>query len=329
MFYHAFIAIAAFLITLLGTRLVILHLRTKPVLPQFSAQTKSLTFPLPRGGGVAIVLALSAYLLATDASYALIAGLIILGGLTAMGEWVTVPLLVRLLTQLLVVASIVHIEGFSLGLPWLSGWLEMLVMLLGWLWFINLHEAMNGIDGLASMETLCVAIGIGLVLAMVGQVEAPVFSHALVIAATAGGFLWWNWPPAKIALGQVGNLAFGFVVGYALLSLITLGYLPSALILASYFLIESLMTNLKPLVKGWGDEHYYLLAARTHTSKGEIIRHVLGVNVLLVALAVFAALHPELALYTVFAAVFAVGMVLLFFERLYHHKPINPLHPSP
>ncbi len=140
------------------------------------------------------------------------------------------------------------------------------------------------------------------------------------MTATASGFLWWNWPPARIALGRVGSQAFGFVVGYALLSLITLGYLPSALILASYFLMESLLTNLKSLVKDWGGEHYYLLAARSHTPHHHIIRHVFGVNVLLIALAVFAALYPERALYTLFAAAFAVGIVLLFFERLYHQK---------
>jgi UDP-N-acetylmuramyl pentapeptide phosphotransferase/UDP-N-acetylglucosamine-1-phosphate transferase len=320
MFYHAFIALAAFIITLLGTRLVILRLRAKPMLPEFSRQSNNLKFPLPRGGGVAIGVALSSYLIATDASYALIGGLVVLGGIAFIGEWVTVPTLVRLLTQLFVISSIVHIEGFTLGLPWLDRWADMLVILLGWLWFMNLYNAMNGIDGLAAVESLCVTIGICLVLSMVERVDTALFSQSLVMAATASGFLWWNWPPARIALGRVGSQAFGVVVGYALLSLITLGYLPSALILASYFLMESLLTNLKSLMKDWGSEHYYLLAARSHTPHHHIIRHVFGVNVLLIALAVFAALYPERAIYTLFAAMFAVGIVLLFFERLYHQK---------
>ncbi len=312
MLYQSFIALAAFLITLLGTRVIVLRLREKSP-TQFLPSA-------PRSSGIAIMVALAAYMIATDASYALILSMAVLGGLAFLGEWVAVPPVVRLLTQLLVIACIVYAEQFSLGVSWLPAWVDTVLILLGWTWFVNLYETMDGIDGMATTEAICVTIGICLVLAMTENASEPLFIHSLIIAAAASGFLWWNWYPAKIRLGAVGSTSFSLVVGYALLSLVNQGYGISAFILASYFLMESLFTNLKPLLKDLEYEHYYRLAARAGTSHGVIVRHVFGANIMLIALAIFAALYPALAVYTLLAAILMVGIVLLFFERLYHRR---------
>ncbi len=318
MLYHVCITLGAFLVTLLGTRLVIVQRRAAPDMPTRPAVPRQPVQAILRGGGGAIVVALTAYLLATNASYALVSSVLLLSGLAFVSRWVKVPTFVRLVTHALLLGYTLHVEQFSLGLFSVHWPLEWLVMLCGWIWMIQAYEAMDGIDGMASVETLSIATGVAFVLAVVATQEYPLFAQALVIAAAASGFLWWHWPPAKLLLGRSGNCAFGCVTGYALLGLADIGYGVSSLILASYFLMESLFTTIKRLLGDHSSLHYYALAARSSVPAVTIVRHVLGGNFILIGLAIHAALYPERAIYTLLAAVLMVGVLLLFFERLYH-----------
>jgi len=76
-------------------------------------------------------------------------------------------------------------------------------------WFINLYNFMDGMDGFAGGMTL---IGFGALAALGAAQEAWTFSLlAATVAAAAGGFLVVNWPPARIFLGDTGASVLGML----------------------------------------------------------------------------------------------------------------------
>lgn len=86
-----------------------------------------------------------------------------------------------------------------------------LIGLLGLVWATNSFNFMDGIDGLAGGEAVTVGAGGGLLL-MVGG-HGSLATVALVIATASAGFLFWNWAPARIFLGDIGSGFLGFLLG--------------------------------------------------------------------------------------------------------------------
>ena len=75
--------------------------------------------------------------------------------------------------------------------------------IIGMVWFINLFNFMDGVDGFASLE----AITICLVLFFL---SGSIIN--LLLLACISGFLFWNWPKAKIFMGDVGSTQLGFIL---------------------------------------------------------------------------------------------------------------------
>src|SRR3546814_20411832 len=77
---------------------------------------------------------------------------------------------------------------------------------------------MDGIDGLAATESIAICIGVGLIAAcLIG--DGVLAAEAAIIAGAAMGFLWWNWAPARVFLGDVGSATLGYLVGFLLIKL--------------------------------------------------------------------------------------------------------------
>jgi UDP-N-acetylmuramyl pentapeptide phosphotransferase/UDP-N-acetylglucosamine-1-phosphate transferase len=111
----------------------------------------------------------------------------------------------------------VHLLAVAAGLAFLPPmfdfmplWLDKLILLLAWGWFVNLYNFMDGADGLASSEAAFLACAVALLV--------PAFKPvALVLAGVSLGFLAFNWQPAKVFLGDVGSTWLGYVLGGLLL----------------------------------------------------------------------------------------------------------------
>ena len=160
---------------------------------------------------------------------------------------------------------------------WLPPALDMAAAALLWVWFVNLYNFMDGIDGLAGSETA--AIGIGLALfAVVGTGGDPALAApAAAIAAAAIGFLVWNWAPARIFLGDVGSVPLGYLLGFLLLATAARGYWKFALILPLYFLADATITLLRRLARGervWlpHREHFYQQAVQRGLGHAAVVR---------------------------------------------------------
>ncbi len=128
--------------------------------------------------------------------------------------------------------------------------LDVAAAALLWLWFVNLFNFMDGIDGLAGSEAA--AIGTGLVVfAGVGSgLDPGLAALSGTAAAAALGFLVWNWAPARIFLGDVGSVPCGYLLGFLLLDVAARGHWKIALILPLYFLADATLTLLRRLARG-------------------------------------------------------------------------------
>jgi UDP-N-acetylmuramyl pentapeptide phosphotransferase/UDP-N-acetylglucosamine-1-phosphate transferase len=195
--------------------------------------------------------------------------------------------------------------------------IERLVLGLGWLWFINLFNFMDGIDGLAGSEAVAIAAGYLLLLGALG-LDGPLWRLALIIAAASAGYLAWNWHPAKVFMGDAGSIPLGFLLGWLMLDLILHGYWSAALILPLYFLLDASTTLAKRGLQGnkpWEAhrEHFYQRAVLAGASPAAVVRRVGAANLALLALALPSVRFPVLALA---AALLVASLLLLELERL-------------
>ena len=215
--------------------------------------------PTPRGAGLALIpLTLLAWAL-WGVSHAplpsglplVLAGAVVLAGLSWLDDMKGLPAALRFAVQAAAVA--LGLYGLGDGLPLFQGllplWLDRLAAGFVWLWFVNLFNFMDGIDGITGAETVSVALGLALCLALAGG--APVaLALALLLAGATLGFLPWNWAPAKIFLGDVGSVPLGYLLGWLLLLAAGQGLWAPALILPLYSLADATLTLVKRGLRG-------------------------------------------------------------------------------
>jgi UDP-N-acetylmuramyl pentapeptide phosphotransferase/UDP-N-acetylglucosamine-1-phosphate transferase len=284
----------------LGTRALIPALRRAAVLDRPNERS-SHAIPTPRGGGIAVVAAsLAAWLGLVAAGSAPVTLLPVIAGAAALAlvSWFDdlrgLSPAVRLGAQCAAVAL-----GIAAAMPqgavfqgWLPAVLDMAAAALLWVWFVNLYNFMDGIDGIAGSETA--AIGIGLALfGVTGVWDDPAIAASIVavpaaaIAAAAIGFLVWNWAPARIFLGDVGSVPLGYLLGYLLLAAAARGHWKIALILPLYFLADATITLLRRLLRGervWlpHREHFYQQAVRRGLGHAAVVRRVIAADMILI-----------------------------------------------
>ncbi|MDH3235724.1 MAG: glycosyltransferase family 4 protein [Alphaproteobacteria bacterium] len=259
--------------------------------------------PTPRGGGIAViaVLVVAAMAIGIVAGPAAPSGLWrVLGAAAALAclSWLddlrSLGALLRLAVQLAAVALGLsalaeHRFVFQGLLPF---WGDRVVAGLLWLWFVNLFNFMDGIDGIAGAET--VAIGLGLyLLVLVGVLPPPLGLIALAGVGAALGFLWWNWQPARVFLGDVGSVPLGYLLGWLLIAAATAGAWAAALLLPAYYLADATLTLLRRAMRGaavWRAhrEHFYQRAVQGGLSHAQTVRLIVAGNAPLIGLAVIA-----------------------------------------
>ncbi len=194
----------------------------------------------PTGGGVAIVLpVLCALLWLFLGGESLAGGLAVAGGgLALIGYFDDVRDLgagLRFGCQALAVG--IALWALPLSYPWWA--LAAIGFLL--LWHVNLYNFMDGIDGIAAVQTLVFCLGVQLLAG--GLSGAAGLLLWAVIGATLG-FAAFNWPPARIFMGDVGSLFLGLLIGSLALLLDELGQVPmmASLILLTGFWFDASYT---------------------------------------------------------------------------------------
>jgi UDP-N-acetylmuramyl pentapeptide phosphotransferase/UDP-N-acetylglucosamine-1-phosphate transferase len=144
-------------------------------------------------------------------------------------------------------------------------WLDRAVAGFAWLWFINLTNFMDGIDGISGAQTAHISLSFIIITLLSSFLPQDTVLAACLLGG-AIGFLMWNWHPAKLFLGDVGSIPIGFLLGYLMMVLAVNGYLGIALTLPLYYVADSTITLLRRLAekkKFWEAhrEHFYQKSA--------------------------------------------------------------------
>lgn len=104
-------------------------------------------------------------------------------------------------------ATHAHLFGMQIDLAWLA----VPVCLLWLVSCANFVNLVDGLDGLAGSVGLIVSMAIAALAWWNGQAEMCLL--ATILCGALVGFLCFNWPPARIFLGDSGSLPLGFLVG--------------------------------------------------------------------------------------------------------------------
>ncbi|PZW95453.1 Fuc2NAc and GlcNAc transferase [Pseudomonas sp. 478] len=219
--------------------------------------------PTPRGGGVAIVLAFLLVLpILAWAQLVTVPVLVAIGGAGAlvaivgfMDDHGHIAARWRLLGHFCAAAwslfwlgglPPVSVFGMSLDL----GWIGCILAAFYLVWMLNLYNFMDGIDGIASVEAISACFGACL-LYWFGGFESLMWVPAL-LAMAVGGFLFWNFPPARIFMGDAGSGFLGVVLGVISIqaSWVSPQLLWAWLILLGVFIVDATFTLIRRLVRG-------------------------------------------------------------------------------
>ena len=178
-------------------------------------------------------------------------------------------------------------------------WADRLITAICWLWFINLFNFMDGIDGICGVEILHLSFGMLIIGSLTGFAKADLMSLTVIAGATIG-FLWWNWHPAKIFLGDVGSVTLGFMLGWLLIQFAINGQFAAALLLPMYFLVDATFTLFKRIyaVKMFWQphkDHYYQRAAAVFNSHSRVVIRISIANLVLLLASIISISHPVAA----------------------------------
>jgi len=259
--------------------------------------------PIPRGGGVAIVVTFllgvvvidllgdktplsQQYFWAFLGSALLIAVVSFLDDITDQGF--LVKLATQFLAALFVVASGIVLDQFSvpfvgnLQLPWL-GTILTIFWVVG---LTNSYNFMDGIDGLAATTAVIASAFFAYITFRHDSLFIYITSYTVM--AGAGGFLVFNRPPARIFLGDVGSAFLGFI--FAVMAIVAARYDHSHTsflvvpLLLLHFLFDTTATLCRRIVARENitqahRTHAYQLLVRMGLSHGRVtlIYAVLGV----------------------------------------------------
>lgn len=293
-------------------------------------ERSSHSVPTPRGGGLAIVISsLAAIGVLAAAGIVGVDLLVAVGGGGAavassglLDDYRTLSARTRLTVHLLAGAWAV----FWIGPSWLlfAGWRPVLVTALaaiistvGIAGFLNVFNFMDGIDGVAAAEAAFVCASAALLATHLGGVGLA--AVALILAAAAGGFLVWNWAPAKIFMGDVGSGYLGFMLGVLAVFGLKLGptTLCTWLILAGIFVVDGGITLMRRMCRGEALATAHRMHGYQHAAvrfgHARVTAAVIMINVAwLLPLAIASALRPDYAIAIMVLALAPIAGLAVF-----------------
>ena len=196
-----------------GLTFIVRHIAIRKAVLDIPNERSSHTIPTPRGGGLAIAIAWYAGLIFTFFTgmidetlfYTLMLGVLIVV-VSLVDDLIGVNYIIRLTIQAITAASALYLMGglqkIDIGF-YVIQQNEILTILsfFGIIWFINLYNFIDGIDGYAAGEAIFISAAVYVLFSD---------SVILLIGFAALGFLFWNWDKAKIFMGDIGSTLLGY-----------------------------------------------------------------------------------------------------------------------
>jgi Fuc2NAc and GlcNAc transferase len=255
--------------------------------------------PIARGGGLAIVIVYLAAvlllrfagLLDTPTTAGLGGGGLLIAAVGYMDDRKALPASIRFVVHLLSALWVIALLG-GFADAWLRSFglhgvlLGSVLAILSIAWMTNLFNFMDGIDGIAASEAIFIACA-GAFIGWRHGAAPGVTLAMLALAGASMGFLLWNWPPAKIFMGDVGSGFLGFSLAALGISVSAEGAIPIevCVILGGVFLVDSTFTLLRRVVRGdrWYEAHRahaYQRLARRWNAHLPVTAVVIGIDVI-------------------------------------------------
>lgn len=234
------------------------------------------THAIPRSGGLGILagLAVGAYVAGVYANlpggrWAVLASLLV-AAVSFADDLRRLPAMARLSVHFAAAVLLIYPGGYAPAVlhvfPGIQAtapvWVIQGFCLLFTVWMVNLYNFMDGMDGFAGGMAV---IGFG-ILALLGALAgSPAYAAAaLLIALAAMGFLPFNFPPARLFMGDVGSGTLGFLVALMILWAERTGLFPLWLgaLVFSPFIVDATWTVIRRTLRGqrpWQAhrEHFY------------------------------------------------------------------------
>jgi Fuc2NAc and GlcNAc transferase len=268
--------------------------------------------PMPRGGGIVFSLvfisAVTGLWLATAIDSSLMRAIALGGAVATVSGFVDDIVQIGAKTKFAIQGALAAWVLFCFGseplldLPWTPAFFDLAISWLALVWLMNLYNFMDGIDGMAASGSvfICAASIVALLLASADQTLILVFGS---LAICSLGFLLFNWPPARIFMGDSGSLFLGYCFGVLITKTVTDGSIGlwTWLIIFGYFAGDATTTTLVRiyLTENWYGahrSHAYQNLARIWNSHLKVVCGVSVYHVLwLLPLAIWSTLEPSTA----------------------------------
>lgn len=283
-----------FITSFAGTALLRRYALARNVIDVPNARS-SHSVPTPRGGGVAIVVSFLAGLMFAAWTSQLELTLVL--WLSAAALFIAVvgfiddhqhiPALWRLLCHFTGATVVVYALG---GLPPLQffgvmfdlGLAGDMLAVVAVVWMINLTNFMDGIDGIASVQAMSLSLGL-LLLIWLQQQQLPLLP--MILTFSVAGFFCWNYPPARIFMGDAGSGCLGLLIATLILfsSHLNPQLFWSGVILFAVFIVDATYTLLVRLGRGKKlyeahRSHAYQIAARYFAQHKKVTLLVAAIN---------------------------------------------------
>lgn len=188
-------------------------------------------------------------------------------------------------------------------------------------WCTNLYNFMDGIDGLAASEAVTCALFGGLLVSDISH--GALSGAAWCLGAGAAGFLYWNWPPARIFMGDVGSGFLGFAFGGLAIASEARAGLPTFdwMLLLGVFVFDATLTLIRRLIAGekWYSahrSHAYQRLTQSTSSHRRVTWMIVGLNLCLGLLVAVGHRLPRLELATNAVAVALLAATYWCVERI-------------
>jgi len=301
--------LAVFITSLVLTMLLRRYASSRSLMDIPNARS-SHSVPTPRGGGVAIVISFACALpvawifglISFEPVVALLASGLLVAVIGFADDHGHIAARWRLLGHFIAAGCGVY---FLQGLPPFIlfgtildlGWLGSLLAVIYAVWMLNLYNFMDGIDGLASVEAICACVGASLIYWCTENYS--LIWTPLILASAVFGFLCWNFPPARIFMGDAGSGFLG--VALAMISLYS-AWASSDLffvwvIMLGVFIVDATFTLFRRLMRGdtiyqAHRSHAYQIASRILSSHKAVTLGIAAINIFwLFPVALSVALH--------------------------------------
>lgn len=328
----ALIALLTLAVSVVATG-VVRQYALKRKLMDYPNDRSSHTVPTPRGGGLGILVAAATGVVVAGVARAIpiLPGMTLLVGMSVLGliGWIDdargVPPLIRLALHLLVGGvTVLFIGGFPTllfgGVEVELGIFGSVIATVGVVWAINLFNFMDGIDGIAGSQAVLIFGFSGIILLVQGS--SALSFLAIIFASASLGFLAWNWPPAKVFMGDVGSGVLGYLVAVLALMADRDRAMPVIVfaMIGGVFIFDATVTLLRRLLRGKRPaeahrDHAYQRMTRVWGRHLPVTLAAAVITLVLSGLAFISVLSPQLLPACSVAALGLLGGVMVAAER--------------